>query len=118
MRDSQMDEFNAEGSPKFLFLLSTRGKIDCEFVTWFFGNSIRGVFIRLHLSLSLSLFQLVALESTWLLQTSWCCTTVIGILKSIFKQVSSWSYFSSIEKSVVVISYQLFILPIVCSVLF
>jgi len=55
MRDSQMDEFNAEGSPKFLFLLSTRGKIDCEFVTWFFGNSIRGVFIRLHLSLSLSL---------------------------------------------------------------
>ena len=26
LRDSQMDEFNAEGSSKFLFLLSTRGE--------------------------------------------------------------------------------------------
>mgnify|MGYP005680999045 CR=1 FL=1 len=50
-----MDEFNAEGSPKFLFLLSTRGKIDCEFVTWFVDNIISCVSIRSHHSLSLSL---------------------------------------------------------------
>ena len=57
-----MDEFNAEGSPKFLFLLSTRGKIDCEFVAWFVDNIISGVSIRSHHSLYL--FQLVALAST------------------------------------------------------
>ena len=38
LRDSQMDDFNAEGSSKFLFLLSTRGKKNLliyDFLLWF-----------------------------------------------------------------------------------
>lgn len=80
-----MDEFNAEGSSKFLFLLSTRGKFCLRFLSsaMIFNDPI------LHENCSL-FFQLEDLVSILPQLISLCFMIAIGILKSIFKQVSSF----------------------------